>query len=68
MKIQKSKKNVQTFRIGQETLEAINSLIKQDPLTFRSLSSIFSASIDHFLTLPKSEQREVIKKYLTKNL
>ena len=54
-----------TFRCTQSTVDAIDKFHKEAGM---SKTDIVEAALFHLLNLPKSQQKEIIAKYLTKNL
>jgi hypothetical protein len=67
MSNKKVKKHV-GFRVEEETLERIEELLKKDPLIFRSKAEIVDAALHYFVFLNKADQKQIISKFLTKNL
>jgi len=64
----KKNKIFTSFRLDAEVFNMIKELPKKDPLVFQSQAKIIDAALYHFVCLSKSKQKEVILKYLTKNL
>ena len=64
----KKTKSVFSFRTDAETIDQLKKMVGSDPVVFRSTTSVVDAALYHFLKLPKSEQKQIIKDYLTKDL
>ena len=67
MSIRKNKV-FQGFRLDPDVLDKIKQKIQEDPVTFSSQARLVDAALYHFLKLSKSEQKQIIKDYLTKDL
>lgn len=61
-------KKVYSFRINDDVIDLIKDLIERDPVAFRSVSSVVEAAIHNFVTLNKTQQKEALREYLTKDL
>lgn len=67
MSIKKNKILV-NFRLESDIIEKLKELTEKDPLVFASYARTVDAALFHFVSLPKNQQIEIIKKYLLKNL
>lgn len=67
-KSNKKNKVYQGFRLESEVVERLKDLTSSDPIVFSSLARVVDAALFNFVKLPKSEQKQIIKDYLTKDL
>ena len=56
------------FRLDAGNVEKLRELPQKDPLTYPSQAMIVDAALHHFFKLNKSQQKEVLKSYLTRDL
>jgi len=56
------------FRLDPDIIDKIKKLADSDKVNFRSQAEIIDSALHHFLSLNKSQQKEILKEYLTKNL
>lgn len=64
----KKVKIFKAFRLDSEVVDSLKKLPEKDPLIFTSETKIVEASLYHFINLPKPQQKEILSKYLTKDL